>query len=1156
MFGRILSRALALAVVVFAVGLIALAQDLDTVTVNGRVTDTNGLPVVGASVTATLTETGEQRTVTTNEDGRYQIINLKPGTYKLSAVNTGFGVKETTPIVTIAAQKLQQDFKLSPADVKAETTVTVTDDDTPAVDTSRTVVGGTVTQREIEELPVDSRNPLDLVLTLGGTSEEQLSTRDLSDDRGVRGASQGTTPEEAGIFGLSGGAAYSNNVTVNGLDNNDDRSAGFRFQPSMDAVREVQVITNQFSAEYGRASGGRVNLSTRSGGNKFRGRAYYYFRDESLNANTWNNNRRVSTTYPHGIPRPPFQDKNPGVTFGGPIIKNKLFFFASYEYDNIFDTTLLDAWVPLSGGNPRYPLPAPNNPAAGTVSLNASNCSPQVCLPVVVGNYLSPTDTPALRHTFSSRFDWNATNHQNVIFEWQLGRFSDLRSFSGTNRIADSIIGRIRNTDAYNLTHNWVVNSKVVNQVRAQFSKLDPNSAQQSGATSPAILVTFTVPTDTNSSTMVFGSTTNSSDRKENRVQIQDTLSWIKGPVTWRFGGDFHNVDTTFIDRFDATGTYTFNNFSFFSGSSASRLQQNFGNQSKLRNRYVGVFAQSDWRMRSNLTVTAGLRYERESVLNDNNNWGPRFAVAWNPFKKTAKTVIRFGSGIFYNRVLLRTIDDYTSDSQSFRLDTNSFNLPTGTQVIGSVWRNALASIFPGPVTLDTVIPINNTQSFTVRELSRPASVFRSLSPTLVIPESYQANIGFEREVRKGLVFETNVTYNKTVHLWRETNPNAPVLPGGLSDVNADGRVTFTDYLLGITTGPNRFFNGPYGDGSPLLPNGSGAGTHVAPDPASANCAANTPICYVNVNSVSNNSSTSCSTTTTTNTPVCRAFAAVNALRPYWNVGPNGGPGLGAVQLEQVNPIGNSRYIGAVFELRKRYRKWGDGFGGSWRLAYTLSRLMDDGIVNTSDPTTPADFSKEWSRSLVDRTHRIAFTASIDTPRWMGKLRLSPLFRWGSSAPFNVSAGSSSGGVDRNLDDVQNDRPNFTGDPADIRWRVYASTFPEALAARLTFAPIGSPGNLGRNAGHGPQLWQFNLNVTREFRLTERVKLRPSLEVTNPLNMNIFSFGSNFINLDNPPLCTSGNPLTQTQIAACQGFLAPTRTMTSRRMRLGVRLDF
>lgn len=1140
MFGKILSRTLAFtfALVIFSVA--AMAQDLDDVTISGKVTDSAGLAVVGASVTATLTETGESRTVVTDDDGAYRLIKLKPGTYKVKVASGGFGTQETTEIKTIAAQNVAQNFKLSPADVKAETTVTVTDDDGPAVDTTRTVVGGTVTEKEIEELPVDSRNPLDLVLTLGGTAEEQLSTRDLADDRGVRGTSQGSTPEEAGIFGLSGGAAYSNNVTINGMDNNDDRSAGFRFQPSMDSIREVQVITNQFSAEYGRASGGRVNLSTRGGGNKFRGRAYYYFRDESLNANTWNNNRR-------GIARVPFQDNNPGGTFGGPIFKNKLFFFTSYEYDTIADSTLLDAWTPLSGGNPNYVLPAPNNPSAGTVSLNASSCAPQICTAVVVGNYVASTKTPAKRHTMSNRIDWNVNNNQSLIFEWQLGRFNDLRAFSGTNRIANSIIGRVRNTDGYNLTHNWVINSSLINQVRAQYSKLEPNSAQQSGVLSPAVLVTFTVPGDTSSSTEVFGSTSSSSDRKENRFQIQDTLSWIHGPVTYRFGVDFHNVDTTYIDRFDTTGTYSFSNFSFFSGSSVSSLAQNFGGESSLLNRYSGIFAQTEWRLRPNLTMTAGVRYERESVLKDNNNFGPRIAIAWNPFKGSERTVIRFGAGIFYNRVLLRTVDDYTSDSQTLRFNTSSFNLPAGVLPTGSVWRNFLASYFPKALTLDTVIPINATQSFTVRELSRSASVFRSLDPTLKIPESYQVNVGVEREIAKGLVFEANVTYNKTIRLWRETNPNAAVIPGGTTDQNSDGRVTLTDYLLRNPGGTNCVTSGAITNCFYVGAATDTVGQHTTPSDAGAPCVAGTTTCYVNVNTTTSSSTSSCSPLgTTVNSPVCRAFAAVATLRPLNST-------LGPVALEVVSSLGKSQYVGATFELRKRYQKWGHGFGGSIRFAYTLSKLMDDGIVNTSDPTNPGDFNQEYSRSLSDRRHRIAITATIDTPRWLGNLKVSPLLRYGSSAPFNLSAG----GIDRNLDGVSNDRPNYAGQTSLIKWREFGTEFPTGIAQSFTLAPLGSSGTLPRNAGNGPQQLIFNLNVTREFKLTERIKLRPSVEFTNPFNMTVYSFGSNFINFD---YLNSANPGTVGGVSTAQtsrdNFLAPTRTGTPRRIRLGFRIDF
>src|SRR6185503_15412884 len=142
------------------------------------------------------------------------------------------------------------------------------------VDTKRTVVGATLTSRETELLPVNTRSALDLIFTLPGVTEEPLSTRDLAEDRNTNPAN---TPEEAGTFSLAGAPAYSNNLTIDGMDNNDDRAARERFQPPLESVEEVQVITNQFSAEYGRASGGRVNLRTRSGSSEFRGRALYFF---------------------------------------------------------------------------------------------------------------------------------------------------------------------------------------------------------------------------------------------------------------------------------------------------------------------------------------------------------------------------------------------------------------------------------------------------------------------------------------------------------------------------------------------------------------------------------------------------------------------------------------------------------------------------------------------------------------------------------------------------------------------------------------------------------------------------------------------------------------------------------------------------------------
>jgi hypothetical protein len=225
----------------------ARAQDLDDVTIGGRVVDEHGAVIVGASVTATHAATKAERRVVTDGEGRYHFVELPPGDYALRASADGFAAVERSGLTALAGQRLQVDFTLRPAGLTGEAVV-VSAADAPPVDTARTVVGGTVTRAEAESLPLATRSPLDLIFTLPGVTEEPLSTRGLAEDRDASGratrAGGATTPEEAGSFALSGGPAYSNNVTIDGLDNNDDRAARERFQPSLEAVEEVQVITN------------------------------------------------------------------------------------------------------------------------------------------------------------------------------------------------------------------------------------------------------------------------------------------------------------------------------------------------------------------------------------------------------------------------------------------------------------------------------------------------------------------------------------------------------------------------------------------------------------------------------------------------------------------------------------------------------------------------------------------------------------------------------------------------------------------------------------------------------------------------------------------------------------------------------------------------
>ena len=1085
-----------------------LGQDLDNVTITGRVVDQNEAVIPGATVEVVLVKTGATRTVVTDADGRYRLIQLEPGVYNVKISFKGFLPEERKELTLIAGQNLQLDITLWPQDVTVDPLV-ITITEAAALDTTRTVVGGTVVTHEVESLPVVTRSPLDLIFTLPGVSEEPLSTRDLAEDRNTNAAG---TPEESGTFSLSGGPAYSNNITIDGLDNNDDRAARERFQPSLEAVEEVQIITNQFAAEYGRASGGRINIRTRGGSNHYRGRLFYFFRNDYFNANTSNNQAR-------GLQRLPLEEHNPGFTFSGPVRlpfydgRQRTFFFSAYEYDTVFDSATIDTLVPIEP-NPLFPLPAPT-----------------VTEPVLIGDarlkaglapFISTVSTPVKNHTFTTRVDHKFSDLHNGSLLYQLGRQNNLRQFGGGNRLAEALLGRTRGTDAVSYTDNFVFSPTLVNQTRVQFSRLTP-AVEASGGRKPVVLITLDDPLpssnpDQRSGTLVAGSSTSgATDRRESRVQVQDVLAWLNGPHSFKFGGDLQHVRSTFIDLSDISGTFSFAGVGDFLKNAPSRFRQNFQAESTQKNTYVGFFVQDEWRMLPNLVLSYGLRYETESIIHDRNNWGPRVSLAYDPFK-SGKTVIRFGAGLFYNRALLRTIDDFTLGARQLFFDTNTIvNPETGQIGSADFHRDFILKNLKFPQTL-------TTDSDLVKKYGvLNAGFSRRLDPELRIPESYQANLGFERDLGQGFVLETNYTFNRGLHLWREFNANAPRLPLGFK--------SFTEYL-----GSRDFVNFRSRPGGPRpLYNVSTAGELVrfvfGPlDPANPNAVVRVnefgvPISVINLNSF------------TSTTQVEVALAALNRFRPD----------PARAEVEQLISAGNSFYHGVTFELRKRFKQT-KSFGLSFRAAYTFSHLKDDGIVNTSDALIAGDFFGERARSLLDRRHRFVFSGTFDLPRYLGKLRLAPVWRLSSGAPFNISIG----GADRNLDDVGNDRPIFTGDTRLLRWRAPGDPADPATLNLFALPSIGQTGNLPRNAGQGPGQFFLDLNVTREFRLTEKMRLRPTLEFDNVLNKTVFSFGSEFINFS----AFSPNATPEQRQAFLDSFLVTTRTLRPRQVRIGVRLDF
>src|SRR5262245_25019186 len=952
-------------------GSIKSIDDLDHVNFEGVVVDSNGNVIADARVFVRRTGVGAERSTKTNREGRYRFSTLSPGDYELRAEATGFQTARYEKINAVAGATIRHDFKLGPAAVEAQITIAATANP-PLVDTARTVVGGTVTKEQIDKLPTESRNPLDLIFTLPGVAQPALSVRDLAE--GDVKDNFSSTPEEAGVFSLTGGAPFSNNITIEGLDNNDDRGARERINLSTHAVEEVQVITNQFAAEYGRASGGRVNLRLRGGSNEVHGQAFYYFRDESLNSNSYTRNADPTRGF-----RIPFQNHNPGASIGGPLVKNKVFFFGAYEYDNIYDRAEIVALTPVDA-NPSFLLPRPNGADLGATGRNRNGQTVAVNGGAAVGLYDETVTTPRAAHTLQSRVDFRLGEKHDAFALFTLARNRDERGFPGGRRTLDTLLSSGRNSQSYALSDNFIFSTRMVNTARFQFSRLTPVFAPP--ADNPVVIIDIDDPRDvigeananplTRSGNLVAGASTLAGvDRREDRYQIQDTMNYARGAHTARIGVDAQIIHSRFVDLSDTTGTFDFDTVADFLANTPSRYRHRFNTDSELRNTYTGVFLQDDWKLKQNLTFSFGLRWENETVIEDRNNFGPRLSMAWDPFK-TGKTAVRAGYGIFYNRALLRTLDDFILTSNALQIDTNN---PAAGRLLTELR-------FPD------VVAANDPR---VAELGvRESGFLRRIGGDFRIPESYQASLGLEREVARGLKVEVNYLFNRGLHLWREINANAPRLPAGFNN--------FTEYLLSRDFDNSR--NSATGQ-RPITATGNAdvARFNLSQTPSQTITEGRRRVVVIGLNNPS-----------TANNSIGRAgaLAAIRNLRPDQSV----------TQVEELQSRGNSYYHGVSFEAQLRGAE-----RGFLRASYTLSKLIDDGVVNTSSPLVVGDFRRERALGLQDARHRVAISGGYLFPAWLARMNLSGVFNYGSSSPFSIGVR----GNDRNLDAVNNDRPNLSG---------------------------------------------------------------------------------------------------------------------------------
>src|SRR5215469_6612466 len=432
---RIICRTLLAGLLFLLASLPSMAQSGNQGTIEGTVSDPSGAVVSGAQITATNTATGATFSVTAGNDGLFRFPILPVGTYDIAASQSGFSKYVQQGVVLNVGSKLNLPITLALA--SAQQTVQVSAE-APVVETTRTQVSSTVNDVAVANLPVNGRNFIDFVLLTPAV------TRD------VRG----------GDLSFGGQRGTLNSLTIDGTDNNNTffgqtlgRTGSGRapYQFSQDAVQEFQVNTNGYSAELGRAGGAVINVITKSGTNSFHGSAFEFFRDRGLNANDpiYSLQRSISLSQGRAAPiKPGYHFNQFGGSFGGPIIKDHLFFF--FDYDGQRNTT----------GNPvLVTLPAPTT-AALTAAVNY--------LQPRIGNYNRTFN----QDVYLGKVDYQLNSNNQISLRYNAQRFTgQAQENSGTSSVFEHTGASLVNTDTLGMQITSTLNPNLVNVFRFSYQR-------------------------------------------------------------------------------------------------------------------------------------------------------------------------------------------------------------------------------------------------------------------------------------------------------------------------------------------------------------------------------------------------------------------------------------------------------------------------------------------------------------------------------------------------------------------------------------------------------------------------------------------------------------------------------------------------------------
>jgi outer membrane receptor protein involved in Fe transport len=1048
--GSILAAMLAM-----VISLTSARAQTSTGTIVGTVVDKSGAAVPNATVKASSAEFGKDlRTTTTDSAGGYRLESLLPGIYTVTVEASGFNKVDMSKVQVKGSLLVTANVTLDVSGLSS--TVLVEASAGQELQTESGSLGAEISTQEITNIPVLTLNPIELVVTHPGVQD---NTNQMGFSNGVNFSVNGTRPR-------------ANNFLIDGQDNNDNSISGQAFQTTnLQAIQEITILTNAYAAEYGRGGGSVTNEISKTGTNLFHGDAWELNRNNSFAAVDAKNGLV-------GVKRNPRDNENTfGFDFGGPVKRDKLFFYGTLQDDREYQAAqgqTLNIPTAAGIGTLKGLLPNPNvqlllNSLAGLVAPSTGGSITNVPLgPGANGvdrgsvqeNIFQRSGIPEIQTTreWRVRVDWNATPADNLNASYRRSDFGlNLDFFNNPGSLPPFDTNQSGPAQAF--TGNWVHTFApgAVNELRFSYSNIDftfgPTPAAASGPLANTPGINFGGTAGLPSLGIITGLP---QFRGHKSYQFQEALSYTRGRHTFKMGADIDYLQVADGVPFNSRGTLQINDGGGFSDlanfidnftGAGGQVAINFGNP--VVQPFVGIYApyvQDTWHIKSNFTLDLGLRYEYWGTVGnilqfpsidtsrfglglpgatfpslvsapqkgDKNNFAPRIGFAYTPHVWNRF----FGN----NKTVIRAGYGIFYDGVFTNiLDNNDANSPNAT----GFTRNAGSS--------GRGIPNASGLLASAAAVPNPFATIESISSNLRNPLTHQWNVDIQRELPGGLIFTAAYVGTRGEHLFvnQELNP------------------------------------------------GDGTG----------------------------------------------------------NFGPNGiarlNPNFGSVVVRDNG--GDSIYHSGQFSVDRKF-----SHGLLLRAAYTYSKLIDDGseIFTSTGGSTFSEIvnrqSSDRGLSAYDRRNRFVATYVWDLPslRHSDNMAMSVVGYvtrgWSWSGTFTAQTGNPetiNSGLDFNGDAHSgNDRPNL-GNPAAPFTSVGIDGSQLGLATGTIFGPyqdclnglatcvaqpastfhfiipaVGVQGNLGRNTYIGPGQWFYNTGVARTFKLHERHQLTFRTEFFNAFN--------------------------------------------------------